>query len=172
MISVIAAVAVLFGSAVAGSGDESSNSNTPLVVIEIVGGLGHLTSMELKADGTFRWHGWEPGRRVLSIREGKLDEKELGAIVRLANRVRERISGHEFAGGENSYILVLRAPDGQKCEIKIRQAEDDQRPAALKRLVDSVWATRLRQERKSKPVYPPEAVPGPEGSQKPSPLAP
>jgi hypothetical protein len=171
MINEVTVVAVLFSSVVAASGDESSNTNAPLVIIEIAGGFGHLTSLELKADGTFKWHGWEPGRRVVSIREGKLDAEELQAIVRLANRVSERISGHEFAGGENSYSLVLRASNGRKHEIKIRHAKDDQRPAELKRLLDSLWATRVRQERRSEPTRPPEPAAGPVANGQSSPPA-
>jgi hypothetical protein len=157
MIDVVPAVVVVISSAVGWSGDENSNTIAPPVIIDIVGGPGHLTSMELKADGAFTWHGWEPGRRVVSIREGKLDAEELQAIVRLASRIRETISAQEFVGGKHSCVLVLRASDGRKREIKIRHAKDDQRPAELRRLLDALWATRVHQERMSEPKRAPES---------------
>lgn len=153
MINVVVIVAVLIGLAGVASGDESSAPGTPPVIIEIVGGFGHLTSLELKGDGTFTWRGWEPGRRVASIRTGRMNAKDLGAIVGVANRVRERIPGHEFSGGEQSYVLVLRGSDGQDREIEIRHAQEDQRPAELKRLLDSLWATRVRREERSEPEH-------------------
>jgi hypothetical protein len=143
----IFAVALFLGLPLAGHGQDGISGRAPPVIIEIVGGFGHLTSLELKADGTFTWLGWEPGRRVASIRQGTLDASELKSIVGLADRVRRTASGNNVAGGDRSYTLVLRSRDGQRREFKIRCAKDDQRPKELRELLNSLWATRSRQEK-------------------------
>jgi hypothetical protein len=142
MNSVILIMVLLCAPAVPGNALENANISTAPVIIEMVGGFGHLTSMELKADGTFTWHGWEPGRKVVSLRKGKLDAEAFRATIEQANRVMQKIKGSEFSGGEDSYTLILRSSAGQKREIKIQQSKPDQRPEELKRLLDSLWATR------------------------------
>lgn len=145
----ISVVTLILGLPFDGRGQDHTNASTPPVIIEISGGFGHLTSMQLRADGTFTWHGWEPGRRIVSIRHGKLDADELRMIVGVAGRVRQTVTGSELAGGDRSYTLVLRGPDGRKQEIGIRHAKQDQRPAEVRQLLNLLWATRNRPEKPS-----------------------
>ncbi len=157
LINTIAVVVALMNLAVPGRGEGTAKTNEAPTIVEIVGGYGYLASMELKADGTFTWHGWEPGRKVASRHEGKLNAEELRSVVGLVNRVSEKISGSEFAGGQHSYTLILQTPGGRRREIRIRSAEQDQRPAELKALQDSLWATRSRGGRRAESEIGPES---------------
>jgi hypothetical protein len=118
--------------------------------ITIEGGFGHLRSMELKPDGSFTWHGWEPGRRVVSIRKGQLAGEELTRIAELAQQMLRRQWKPEYVGGGNAYLLVLESPDGKRCVVKITHGEADNRPRAVRTMEEMLWATRKGQRNQSK----------------------
>ena len=144
--SVLSLAALLMALTSSAPGQAGTNAGTAAVSVEIVGGFGHLTSMELRADGTFAWHGWEPGRKVAPIHEGRLGPEQMKTVSRLAARVRREVPAREYSGGDHSYTLVLHGERGPKVEIKIVQGKVDARPTALKSMLDALWATRSRKQ--------------------------
>ena len=129
------------------TGYASTNTLAPTVMIRIKGGHGHLTSMDLKTDGAFHWHGWEPGRRVVSLHDGKLDEKELKEVTKLASQVAAAKGKTSFTGGRKTYTLILSGFTGKDVKIAISHGTEDNRPAKLKALLDVLWATRSRKKK-------------------------
>ncbi|MGB2755827.1 MAG: hypothetical protein WBD75_02675 [Phycisphaerae bacterium] len=117
--------------------------NNGLLEIRVDGGYGFLKCLSLKADGGFTWSGWEPPRKAASVREGKLAVDDVQRIWDMAKKVEESAEKGEYQGGAHTCTIELVFPDKTRI-IRVKSAEQDQRPTLLKDFMDTLWKTRDR----------------------------
>lgn len=127
-------------------GQASTDAPEPTVVIQIKGGYGDLTSMDMQVDGAYMWHGWEPTNQIISIRRSTLSHTERTQVMKLARQVAVDHGPSAFTGGDVAYTLVLSGLTGKNVEITIAPGEEDSRPPNLKALLELLWATRNKSD--------------------------
>jgi hypothetical protein len=133
---------MLFGT-VSSCTSSSPRPKDRLLEIRVDGGYGFLTCLSLKADGGFTWSGWEPPREAASVSEGRLAWDDVQRIWDLAKKVEASVERGEYQGGAHTCTIELVFPEKTK-SIRVKSAEQDQRPTLLKDFMDTLWKTRDR----------------------------